>query len=187
MSWNSYPKYVRNRIIKRLRQKKTAIQKDDVSVIKIWIRLPYLGNEGEELVKTCIRKLKRRFKANVKFVTIYYTSKCTMFCSVKGKIPTHQKSSVIYKIKCPGCGEDYVGKIERCVMRRINEQSNRSDQPMLQHLQHYEKFLEVMILYQLPDIDTDVSTASLQAHITSAVSDRIYCVFNSVGNFSFNL
>ena len=29
MSWNSYPKYVRNSIIKRLQQKKTAVQKDD--------------------------------------------------------------------------------------------------------------------------------------------------------------
>ena len=67
MSWNSYPKYVRNSIIKRLQQKKTAVQKDDESVIKIWIRLPYLGNKGEELVKTCIRKLKRCFKTNARF------------------------------------------------------------------------------------------------------------------------
>ena len=71
MSWNSYPKYVRNSIIKRLQQKKTAVQKDDKSVIKIWIRLHYLGNEDEELLKTCIRKLKRCFKTNVKFVTLY--------------------------------------------------------------------------------------------------------------------
>ena len=41
MSWNSYPKYVRNSIIKR-KEKKTAVQKDDESVIKIWNRLPYL-------------------------------------------------------------------------------------------------------------------------------------------------
>ena len=29
MLWNSYPKYVRNSIIKRLQQKKTAVQKVD--------------------------------------------------------------------------------------------------------------------------------------------------------------
>ena len=98
MLWNSYPKYVRNSIIKRLQQKKTAVQKDGESVIKIWIRLPYLGNKGEELVKTCMRKLKRCFKTNVKFVTLYDTKKCAMFCSVKDKIPTHQKSNVIYII-----------------------------------------------------------------------------------------
>ena len=113
MSWNSYPKYVMNSIIKLLQQKKTAVQKDDESVIKIWIRLPYLGNKGEELVKTCIHKLKRCFKTNVKFVSSYDTKKCAMFCSVKDKIPTHQKSNVIYTIKCLGCGEDYIGKTDR--------------------------------------------------------------------------
>ena len=40
MSWNSYPKYFRSSIIKRLQQKKTVVQKDDESVTKIWIRLP---------------------------------------------------------------------------------------------------------------------------------------------------
>ena len=66
MSWNSYPKYVRNSIIKRLQQKKTAVQKDDEMAVKIWIRLPYLGNKGEELVKTCMLKLKRCFKLLLK-------------------------------------------------------------------------------------------------------------------------
>ena len=70
-----------------------------------------------------------------------------MFCSVKDKIPTHQKSNVIYIINCPGCGEDYAGKNERCVVTRLNEHSSRSDQPMFQHLQHCEKLLETMTLY----------------------------------------
>ena len=43
---------------------------------------------------------------------------------------------------------------------------------MFQHLQHCEKFLETMTLDQLPDIDTDVSTVNLQAHIASSVSDN---------------
>ena len=43
---------------------------------------------------------------------------------------------------------------------------------MFQHLQHCEKFLETMALYQLPDIDTDVSIVNLQAYIASEVSDN---------------
>ena len=43
---------------------------------------------------------------------------------------------------------------------------------MFQHLQHCEKFLETMTLYQLPDIDTDVITVNLKAHIASAVSEN---------------
>ena len=89
-----------------MQQNKTAVQKVNGSVIKIWIPLPYLGNKGEELVKTCVRKLKHRFKTNVKFVTLYDTKKCVLFCFVKDKIPTHQRFNVIYTIKCPGYGED---------------------------------------------------------------------------------
>ena len=40
---------------------------------------------------------------------------------------------------------------------------------MFQHLQYCGKFLETITLNQLPDIDTDVSTVNLQAHIANAV------------------
>ena len=43
---------------------------------------------------------------------------------------------------------------------------------MFQHLQYCEIFLETMRLYQLPDIDADVSIVNLRAHIASAVSDN---------------
>ena len=63
-------------------------------------------------------------------------------------------------------------KTDRCVITRLNEHSNRSDQPIIfQHLQHCNKFLEIMTLYQLTDIDTDVSTINLQAHIAGTVSE----------------
>ena len=65
-----------------------------------------------------------------------------------------------------------MGKTDRRVITRLNEHSNRSDQPKFQHLQHCEKILETMTLYQLPDIAPDVSTVNLQAHIASAVSDN---------------
>ena len=42
---------------------------------------------------------------------------------------------------------------------------------MFQHLQRCEKLLET-ITYQLPDIDPDVSTVNLQAHIDNAISDN---------------
>ena len=98
----------------------TAVQKDAESVIKIWIRLPYLHKKGEELLKTSIRKLKRCFKTNVKFVTVYDTKKYAMFCCVKDKIPINQKFNVIYTTKSAGCGQDYVGKTDRCVITRLN-------------------------------------------------------------------
>ena len=79
--------------------------------------------------------------------------RCFVLLKIRSKIPTHQKSNVIYTIKCPGCDEDHVGKTYRCVITRLNEHSNHSDQLMFQYIQHCEKFLETMTLYQLPDID----------------------------------
>ena len=70
-----------------------------------------------------------------------------MFCSVKDKIPTYQKSNFIYTIKRPGCGEGSVGKNDRYVIARLNEHSNRSDEPMFQHLQRCEKILETLTLF----------------------------------------
>ena len=48
MLQNRYPKFIRNSVMKRLQQKKTAIQKDDDSDVKVLIPLPYIGNKGEE-------------------------------------------------------------------------------------------------------------------------------------------
>lgn len=50
-----------------------------------------------------------------------------MFCSVKDKISTHLKSNVVYKLKCPGLGEEYIGKSETYLKTRLNEHRNHSD------------------------------------------------------------
>ena len=129
MSWNNYPKYVRDSFIKRLQQKKLKTRNDNDSDIKIWFRVPYLGSKGEGLVKSCIQKLKRCVKTNVKFVILYDTKKSAMFCSAKDKIPTHQKSNVVYSIRCPGCGDEYVAKTDRCVITRMREHATHVPTP----------------------------------------------------------
>ena len=57
-----------------------------------------------------------------------------MFCSAKESIPIHQKANVIYKVTCPGCNEDYVGKTGRNLVTRLNEHASHEDQSMYQHL-----------------------------------------------------
>ena len=101
MSWNAYLKYVRNSIINRLksnvnRNDNINNNKDDRKVI--WINLPYLGKKGEQLTNSLIRKLKRSFKENIKFKTVYKTNKLSMFCNTKDSISAEQKSNVIYGI-----------------------------------------------------------------------------------------
>ena len=70
--------------------------KDDRKVI--WINLPYLRKKDEQLTNSLIRKLKRSFKENIKFKTVYKTNKLSMFCNTKDSISAEQKSNVIYGI-----------------------------------------------------------------------------------------
>ena len=53
-------------------------------MIKLYINLPYMGNAGEQLVKSCIKKFKRntRKEVQVKFVT-YSTIKLNFFTNTK--------------------------------------------------------------------------------------------------------
>ena len=112
-----------------MQQKKLKTRNDNDSDIKIWFRVPYLGSKSEGLVKSCIQKLKRCVKTNVKFVILYDTKKSAMFCSAKDKIPTHQKSNVVYSIRCPGCGDEYVAKTDRCVITRMREHATHVPTP----------------------------------------------------------
>ena len=100
MSWNAYLKYVRNSIINRLksnvnRNDNINNNKDDRKVI--WINPPYVGKKGEQPTNSLIRKLKRSFKENVKFKTVYKTNELSMFCNTKDSISVEQKSNVIYR------------------------------------------------------------------------------------------
>ena len=61
MSWNNFPKYIRNSLLKNLykeapKQGKNIVNKNNIPTI--WIRLPYIGSKGEHLLKQCIRKVK---------------------------------------------------------------------------------------------------------------------------------
>ena len=113
MSWNGFPKYIRETLIKRLQHKRISNPPqpaDDSNFIKLWIRLPYCGPKGEKLAKDLIRKLRKFLRPNVKIHLLYNTTKVSFYCSNKDKIPDNLKSNVIYKITCPGCGENYVEK-----------------------------------------------------------------------------
>ena len=81
MSWNSYPTQVRNSLLERLNSNinKTKEQTVDGSK-KVWLNLPYLGDKGDHLTKSLIRKLNKYCNENVKFINRYKTNKLAMFC-----------------------------------------------------------------------------------------------------------
>ena len=59
MSWNAYPKYVRNSIINKLKSnvnRNNNIKNNKDATKIIWINLPYLGNKGEQLTNSVLEK-----------------------------------------------------------------------------------------------------------------------------------
>jgi hypothetical protein len=106
---------------------------------KIWIRIPYLGNRGEFLLKSCLNKIQRFLSKPVKFITIYDTKKLSYFVSNKDKLPPLSRSNLIYEVACPGCGKTYIGMKQRCLSVRLKEHATRlSSSAVGQHFSECE-------------------------------------------------
>ena len=69
----------------------------DKNISKIWVRIPFLGKQGEYLVKKLIRKLQRNLTKPVKFIVIYQTKKVSDFLSKKDKIPDLERNDLAYE------------------------------------------------------------------------------------------
>ena len=106
-----------------------------------------------------------------------------MFCSAKDSIPIHQKANVIYKVTCPGWDEDYVGKTDSNLFRRLNEHASREDQPMYHQLSKCEHFAHIIDLLRLPDIDASTTEINNKQHFVNAVIFN-FCALGTCCNWS---
>ena len=103
MSWNGYPKQVRNLLINKLKHKcnsaaspSSQTSSTDDNLPKVWIRIPYLGKQGENLIRSCVSKICLQLRHPVKFIIIYNTKKLSYFTSTKDKIPELSLNKVVY-------------------------------------------------------------------------------------------
>ena len=115
MSWNGYPSYVCNVILRKLRERKKntngrCSNSEDDDTPKIWFRVAYIGQIGEKFAKKCISKLRKCSKKELKFILMYDTKKVAFFCSNKDPVPVNLQSHVIYQFECPGSKENILGK-----------------------------------------------------------------------------
>ena len=129
MSWNGYPSYVYNVILRKLRERKKntnghCSNSEDDDTPKIWFPVPYIGPIGEKFAKKCISKLRKCSQKELKFILMYDTKKVAFFCSNKDPVPVNLQSHVIYQFDCPGCKAKYIGKTDRCLKFRLNEHSD---------------------------------------------------------------
>ena len=55
---------------------------------RIWLRIPFMGKQGEFLVKKLLKKIQRNLIQPVEFVVIYDTKKISYFLPKKTKFLT---------------------------------------------------------------------------------------------------
>ena len=79
LSWNGFPNYISKALLQRLKSnnKKRSentcmndLKNKNEKVTEVFFCLLYAGIEGEQLVKHCLKKIKRSPKIDVKFIVI---------------------------------------------------------------------------------------------------------------------
>merc|ERR1712098_158589 len=119
-AWNNFPKTVRNALINRFKSTPSTPREDtpEEDGINIWLNFPYVGPRGDSFLKCFMKKVRRMLKNGVKvnFKIRYQTTHLSRFTGVKDRTPFLNRSNVVYKITCPGCGSSYVGKTDRYII-----------------------------------------------------------------------
>ena len=113
MSWNGYRISIRKFLIRKLKtelnmkttQRLLAMPtfETDENIGKIWIKISYLGNRDENIIKSCTSKIQRFLTKPVKFIIIYDTKRISLFVSNKDKLPLLSRSNPVYEVSCPDC------------------------------------------------------------------------------------
>ena len=144
MSQNGYPRYVRNKVIKRLENKKNTQNTDTLeeeNIATIFCRIPYAGVQGEKLIKNLVKKLKRHIDEPFKLRNICRTKKLSYYCNTKDKVPEYLKSHIVYELCCPACNSKYTGKTDRNSTTRVQKHIGSDKKlPVYNHLLEYEHF-----------------------------------------------
>ena len=64
----------------------------------IWIKIPYLGDKGEQLLKSLKTKLKHHLTKELKFRIIQSTQKLSFYTNMKDQIPKLTKSYILLPV-----------------------------------------------------------------------------------------
>ena len=66
MAWNNYPIYIVKAFLKRQLKDKPEKQPEPHDLIKIYLKVPYLGKKGEQLVTILVKKTSPLLEAERK-------------------------------------------------------------------------------------------------------------------------
>ena len=181
MSWNGYPRYIRNKIIKCLENRKNTKNNDTLeqkNTATIFCRIPYTGVQGETLIKNLVRNLKRHIDKPFKLKNIYRTRKLSYYCNTKDKVPEYLKSHIVYEFCCPACNIKYIGKTD--FGTRVQEHSGLDKKSAVyNHLLECGHFNYVVNLHSLPSSSNSVEYLE---HVKIAVSGNTK-IIDSIQNW----
>ena len=177
MSWNGCPNSIKNYLINKLEYNDKSVltqnPPNDENLPKVGIGVPYLGKRGENLVNSCLKKIRRCLTHPVKFIVIYDTKKISYFISNKDKIPDFSRSNLVYQITCPGCNKSYIGKTDRCLHKRLFEYATQHNTSVVaQHLLEYEHALFIANFCHQYDRPNNLSCSS--SDLTSCMKNLIF-------------
>ena len=128
-----------NSIIKRVSSqspKRESGTNEVENVKKVFLNVHYAGNIGDQLIKQCWRKLKRRTNGNVNFITMYSVTKISFFTNMTDRIQFLSKSYVVYEFTCPGCTASYIGMTKRTLFQRTKEHLSREESAIKMHIEN---------------------------------------------------
>lgn len=139
-AYNGFPKWVVKSTIKSCNTTNRARSPDEEDVaVSLFLQLPYLGKEGEQIVRRTKKKLARVFKEKVRINVTFKTKKISFLTSNKDKVPIMSNSFVVYQYECPACSETYVGKTESTLFNRTMEHAwTQKDSAIYQHFHECE-------------------------------------------------
>ena len=190
MAWNGFPDSFRCAILRKLKSKhnsndpapysNTPSENNsnniaDENISKIWVRIPFLGKQGEYLVKKLIRKLQRNLTKPVKFIVIYQTKKVSFFLSKKDKIPDLERNELVHELSCVGGSATYIGKTVRNLPTRLTEHAKLNTSAVFEHLTTCEHARHIADIHNLYDNVNDLNADKTSVIINLSQITLKYC------------
>ena len=177
-SFNGFPRWTVNRLVKRFsaphsERSLNAEQQNDATTL--FMSLPYLGNDAEQIIRNMKRKLYRVFKEpkNVRFHIKLKSSRLSFFTSNKEKIPFLSKSQVVYEYQCPGCAHKYIGKTDTILFRRTKQHGwTQKDSAIYKHFSRCQPYQEIIDMFE-----TDGSQIDNKEFQINAVRDNFKILY----------
>ena len=167
-SYNGFPKWVVRGVVRRALQPIRPNQEEKPEQENvIFFSFPYIGDQGEAVIKKCTRRLAKLMKKekNVIFKVFLETTKLAFFTSNKDKTPFLSSSSVIYQYSCPGCGESYVGKTCNTLFNRTAQHGwTQKDSSVRKHFDSCSHWKELVSFLKIGGgVEVDTKELQIQA------------------------